>query len=228
MSATAAMPQEITVDIVSDTVCPWCYVGKRRFEEALAQRPEGLDVYVGWRPFQLNPDIPAEGKDRRTHLAAKFGSDDQAKQIYQAIKDAGDSVDLDFNFEAATRQPNTVNSHRLIDLAAKNGAQDDVVERLFQAYFMDGRDIGDIKTLVDIAVDAGMNEEATLEYLESDDDIERIQKEDQTARQMGIQGVPCFIINRKYAISGAQEPEVFLKAFEQVMEEEAAAAAEAD
>lgn len=220
------MAKEITVDIVSDTVCPWCYVGKRRFEEALAKRPEGLDVYVGWRPFQLNPDIPAEGKDRREHLAAKFGGDGKAKQIYQAIKDAGDSVDLDFNFEAATRQPNTVNSHRLIDRAAQAGMQDDVVERLFQAYFMDGKDIGDIRTLVEIAVSAGMDEDDTLQYLEGDDDIDRIQKEDQMARQMGIQGVPCFIINRKYAISGAQDPEVFLKAFEQVLAEEETEAAE--
>jgi len=214
------MPKEITVDIVSDTVCPWCYVGKRRFEQALAQRPEDLDIYVGWRPFQLNPDISAEGKDRRTHLAAKFGGDDQAKQIYQAIRDAGDSVDLDFNFEAAERQPNTVNSHRLIDRAGQLGMQDAVVERLFQAYFMDGKDIGDTKTLVDIAAEVGMDADETLEYLESDEDVERIQKEDLMARQMGIQGVPCFIINRKYAISGAQEPDVFLKAFEQVMAEE--------
>ncbi len=214
------MPKEITVDIVSDTVCPWCYIGKRRLEQALAQRPVDIDIHVSWRPFQLNPDIPAEGRDRRVYLAAKFGGDEQAKRIYQTIRDAGNSVGLDFDFEAMDRQPNTVNSHRLIDRAGQLGMQDIIVERLFQAFFMDGRDIGDIKTLADIANDASLDIDETLEYLESDEDVERIHKEDLVARQMGIQGVPCFIINRKYNISGAQDPGVFLSAFEQVMTEE--------
>jgi len=214
------MPKEITVDIVSDTVCPWCYIGKRRFEQALAQCPADLDIYVSWRPFQLNPDIPAEGKNRRVYLATKFGGDEQAKRIYQTIRDAGNSVELDFDFEAMDRQPNTINSHRLIGRAGQLGMQDVVVECLFQAFFMDGKDIGDIRTLVEIANNAGMDIDETLEYLESNEDVERVHKEDLVARQMGIQGVPCFIINRKYHISGAQDPEVFLKAFEQVMTDE--------
>ncbi|MCY4190442.1 MAG: DsbA family protein, partial [Rhodospirillaceae bacterium] len=123
------MPKEITVDIVSDTVCPWCYIGKRRFEQALAQRPADLDIHVSWRPFQLNPDIPAEGKDRRVYLAAKFGGDEQAKKIYQTIRDAGNLVELDFDFEAMDRQPNTINSHRLIDRARQLWMQDVIVVR---------------------------------------------------------------------------------------------------
>ena len=225
------MTREFTVDIVSDTVCPWCYVGKRRFEEALANLPPDLDVYVGWRPFQLNPDMPAEGMDRQAYLSAKFGGDSRAKQIYDAIREAGETAGLDFDFANMARQPNTVDSHRLIDRAGRSderpGLQDAVVERLFQACFMEGRDIGDRETLVALAADAGMDAEETRAYLESDEDVERIRQEDTMARQMGIQGVPCFIINRQYAVSGAQDPEVFLKAFEQVLAaEETATSAE--
>ncbi|MDE0149250.1 MAG: DsbA family oxidoreductase [Rhodospirillaceae bacterium] len=226
------MSRKITVDIVSDTVCPWCYVGKRRFEEALARRPPDLDVYVGWRPFQLNPDMPAEGMDRKAYLAAKFGGDERAEHIYSAIREAGASTGLDFDFAAMPRQPNTLDSHRLIDRAGRAaedsggrpGLQDAVVERLFRACFMEGRDIGDRETLVALAADAGMDADETRAYLDSDEDVERIRQEDRMARQMGIQGVPCFIIDRQYAVSGAQEPAVFLKAFEQVLEAEKAAA----
>ena len=226
------MARKITVDIVSDTVCPWCYVGKRRFEEALANRPPDLDVYVGWRPFQLNPDMPAEGMDRRDYLAAKFGGDERAEHVYSAIREAGESTGLDFDFSAMPRQPNTLDSHRLIDRAGRTaegsggrtGVQDAVVERLFRACFMEGRDIGDRETLVELAADAGMDADETRAYLASHEDAERIRQEDLMARQMGIQGVPCFIVNRQYAVSGAQEPAVFLKAFEQVLQAEDAAA----
>ena len=229
------MTREITVDIVSDTVCPWCYVGKRRFEEALANRPPDLDVYVGWRPFQLNPDMPAEGMDRQAYLSAKFGGDDRAEHVYSAIREAGASTGLDFDFAGMARQPNTLDSHRLIDRAGRaaegsegrRGLQDAVVERLFRACFMEGRDIGDRETLVALAADAGMDAEETRAYLESDEDVERIRQEDTMARQMGVQGVPCFIVNRQYAVSGAQDPAVFLKAFEQVLAaEETAKSAE--
>ena len=230
------MARKITVDIVSDTVCPWCYVGKRRFEEALARRPPDLDVYVGWRPFQLNPDMPAEGMDRKAYLAAKFGGDERAEHIYSAIVEAGASTGLDFDFAGMARQPNTLDSHRLIDRAGRAaedsagrpGLQDAVVERLFRACFMEGRDIGDRETLVELAADAGMDADETRAYLASDEDAERIRQEDLMARQMGIQGVPCFIVNRQYAVSGAQEPAVFLKAFEQVLEAEDAAVASAE
>ncbi len=230
------MTRKITVDIVSDTVCPWCYVGKRRFEEALARRPPDLDVFVGWRPFQLNPDMPPEGMDRKSYLAAKFGGDERAEHIYSAIREAGASTGLDFDFGRMARQPNTLDSHRLIDRAGRAaedsggrpGLQDAVVERLFRACFIEGRDIGDRETLVELAADAGMDADETRAYLDSDEDAERIRQEDLMARQMGIQGVPCFIVNRQYAVSGAQDPAVFLKAFEQVLEAEEAAAKSAE
>jgi predicted DsbA family dithiol-disulfide isomerase len=212
-------PTTITIDIVSDTVCPWCYVGKRRLERALADKPDDIKVMVGWRPFQLNPEMPDGGMDRRDYLEAKFGGKESAKKVYSAIEDAGKSEGLAFDFSQMARQPNTVNSHRLIDFAAKTGNQDAVVEALFQAYFVDARDIGDVEELVAIAMGAGLDEAETRTYLESDEDVERIREEDATARQMGVQGVPCFIINRKYAISGAQDPAVFLQAWEQIQKE---------
>lgn len=212
-------PATITIDIVSDTVCPWCWVGKRRLERALAAKPDNLRVLIGWRPFQLNPDMPEDGMDRKQYLELKFGGKERAQQIYSQIREAGDGEGLPFDFEQMGTQPNTVDSHRLIDRAGRDGLQDAVVEALFQANFVDGRDIGDTDTLVEIAAAAGMDAEETRAYLESDEDRDRIQAEDKMAREMGVQGVPCFIMNRKYAISGAQDPEVFLQAWQQMAQE---------
>lgn len=201
------------VDIISDPVCPWCLIGKRRFERALAQRPD-LEVQVGWRPFQLNPDMPREGVDRATYLEAKFGGKEKARQIYQRVSEAGASEGIDFDFNGIPRTPNTVDAHRLIRWAGSAGVQDQVVERLFQAYFIDGGDIGDRLVLLEIAERSGMDRGLVAELLESEADLELVRKEDALARQMGVQGVPCFIIDGKYVISGAQDPEVFLKAFD--------------
>jgi predicted DsbA family dithiol-disulfide isomerase len=220
------MSKQITIDIVSDTVCPWCYVGKRRLEAALQRLPEDFEVLVAWRPFQLNPDLPREGADRRAHLERKFGGKDGAKRVYDAIDQAGDSVGIPFAFRDIERQPNTVDSHRLIDKAGQLGKQDAVVEALFKAYFLDGRDIGDLDTLVEIAAEAGLDADEIRAYLASDEDIDRIRAEDEMARKMGVSGVPCFILNRKYAVSGAQEPDVFLQAFETVAREAESADAE--
>ncbi len=215
----------ITIDIVSDTVCPWCFVGKRRLEQALAQMADAPEVTIAWRPFQLNPDMPREGADRKTHLRAKFGGDERFKQMYDAITEAGKSVEIPFAFDKVERTPNTIDSHRLIDRAGRNDRQDAVVEALFHAYFLEGRDIGDIDVLVDVATGAGLNGDEIRAYLESDEDIERMKAEDRKAREMGIQGVPCFVINQKYAISGAQEPAAFLQIFERIAGEAAQAEA---
>ena len=209
----------ITIDIVSDTVCPWCFVGKRRLEQVLARQGNSADVRIAWRPFQLNPEMPREGADRKTHLRAKFGGDDRLKQAYDAIVEAGKSVEIPFAFDDIERTPNTINSHRLIDRAGKTGRQDAVVEVLFRTYFLEGRDIGDIDVLVDVASKAGLDGDEIRDYLQSDEDVERINAEDKLAREMGIQGVPCFVVNQKYAISGAQDPAVFLQVFERIAEE---------
>jgi predicted DsbA family dithiol-disulfide isomerase len=218
----------ITIDIVSDTVCPWCFIGKRRLERALAKKGDEPKVFIGWRPFQLNPDMPAEGMERKAYLAAKFGGEQGAQRIYDNIRQAGGSEGIDFNFNAIPRTPNTVNSHRLIDRAGKEGKQDAIVEGIFHAYFLDGRDIGDTEVLVEIAAAGGLDADATRAYLDSDEDVERIRGEDAMARRMGVHGVPCFILNRKYAISGAQDPQVFLQAFAQIEAEMAAEVAPAD
>ena len=216
MSESLSCVVMITIDIVSDTVCPWCFIGKRRLERALAEKGAEPKVFVGWRPFQLNPDMPAEGLDRKDYLTAKFGGEQGAQRVYDNIRLAGESEGIEFNFNAVGRTPNTINSHRLIDRAGQDSKQDAVVEALFQAYFQNGQNIGDIDVLVDIGATGGLDADATRVYLESDEDVERIRSEDAMARRMGVQGVPCFILNRKYAISGAQDPQVFLQAIAQV------------
>ncbi len=209
----------ITIDIVSDTVCPWCFIGKRRLEQALAERPAGEEIQIRWRPFQLNPDMPADGLDRKSYLEAKFGGPEGARQVYRNIHDAGQTAGLDLQFDRIPRTPNTINSHRLLDRAHGLGCQDAVVEKLFQAYFCDGKDIGSIEILVEAAAAAGMDADETRAYLESDEDVEKIQNEDRMAREMGVQGVPCFIVNNKYAVSGAQEPAVFHQLLDKVAAE---------
>jgi predicted DsbA family dithiol-disulfide isomerase len=220
------MATRITVDIVSDAICPWCFIGKRRFERALRKAPGDIEVMVGWRPYQLNPEMPPEGMDRKAYLAAKFGGDGRADQIYKQVREAGAGEGIEFNFEGMRRTPNTINAHRLIGVAGRAGRQDPVVEALFRAYFLDARDIGDAATLVEIGAGAGLDAKVLADYFAGRDDVERVEAEDAMARRMGIQGVPCFIFNRKYAISGAHEPAAFLEVFD-VLRREAGAAAPA-
>ena len=215
------------VEIVSDTICPWCFIGKRRFERALAERPQPA-LRIGWRPFQLNPEMPPGGIDRQDYLAQKFGGAERAGQVYDPIHDAGRSAGITFAFGKIRRTPNTINSHRLIHRAAESGAQDAMVEALFRAYFLEGQDIEGVESLATIAEGAGMDRAAVTAYLESDADIDTVKAEDAMARRMGIQGVPCFIFNRKFAVSGAQEPAVFLKAFDMAVADERGETEEAE
>lgn len=214
------MTTRINIDIVSDAVCPWCFIGKRRLEAALDLAQGEFDVFVGWRPFQLNPDMPAGGADRKSYLAAKFGGPDRADRMYQSVREAGASAGIAFRFEDIQRTPSTIDAHRLIGVSGRAGVQDAVVEALFRAYFLEGRDIGDRAVLAGIAADAGLDPKVVGQYLAGTEDVERVRKEDETARRMGIQGVPCFIFNRKYAVSGAQEPEVLLQVMRRVKQEQ--------
>ena len=213
------------VDVIVDTVCPWCYVGKARFEKALAMRPD-LGVEIGWRPFQLNPAIPREGKDRDAYLAEKFGGVDRARQRYAVIGDAGRQEGIDFQFDRIERTPNSVDSHRLIAFARRDGRQDAMVDALFRAYFTDGRDIGEIEVLAAIAAENGLDRDVVRAYLAGDEDRAMIIAEDEMARGLGVNGVPCYIVDRKYAVSGAQSPEVFLRIFDLARHEEQRIAAE--
>jgi predicted DsbA family dithiol-disulfide isomerase len=213
------------VDVIVDTVCPWCYVGKARFEKALAMRPDQV-VEIGWRPFQLNPGIPRAGKDRRAYLSEKFGGGDRAERRYAVIGDAGRQEGIDFRFDRIERTPNTVDSHRLISHARREGRQHTMVDALFRAYFIEGRDIGEIEVLTEIAAESGLDGDAARSFLESDDDRAMVVGEDELARSLGVSGVPCYIVDRKYAVSGAQSPEVFLQIFDLVRHEGRQIAAE--
>jgi predicted DsbA family dithiol-disulfide isomerase len=200
------------IDIVSDAICPWCYIGKRRLEQALIQAPQP-DLEVGWRPFQLNPDIPAEGMDRKDYLRAKFG-DSAGGRNYDRITELGREVGIPFAFDRIKRTPNTILAHRLIRHATREHRQDEMVETLFRAYFTEGEDIGSPATLARLAGVAGLDPATVETYLTSGEDDDTIRAEDAFARQIGISGVPCFIIDRQYAISGAQPAKAFVEVFD--------------
>jgi predicted DsbA family dithiol-disulfide isomerase len=214
------------IDIVSDAICPWCYIGKRRLEKALALAPQP-DLQIGWRPFQLNPDMPADGMDRKEYLQLKFG-DRAGGNMYQAVEEAGRGEGIPFAFDRIKRTPNTILAHRLIRFAQREGRQDEAVETLFRAYFTEGANIGQVETLVGLAEVMQLDPDRMRAFLESDEEAEAIRAEDRFARQIGIQGVPCFIIERKYAVSGAQPPEAFLEIFELAKKEAAGENVSAD
>ena len=202
----------IYVDIVSDTICPWCYIGKRRFERALDLSGRN-DIAISRRPFQLNPDMPPEGMTRDDYVRAKFGGGDRPRQIYQAIAESGREAGIEFQFSKIKRTPNTVLSHRLVYWSAKQERQDEVVASLFKAYFEDGLDLGDLDILVECAARVGLDREDARKFLQSDDGRQEVVASDVYARRLGINGVPCFIVNRKYAVSGAQPPSAFVEVF---------------
>lgn len=201
------------IDIISDTVCPWCFIGKRRLERALKKRPD-IDADVRWHPFQLNPEMPLDGIDRQTYLNLKFGGSINAQEVYSNIINAGASEDLDFNFTAISRTPNSLLSHRLIYFCRNNSYQSIISENLFRSYFFHGLDIGEQRNLVRISEESGLNAIEVERYLRSDNDSQLIRTQDKRSRELGISGVPCFIINDEFVVSGAQEPEVFLQVFD--------------
>ena len=209
----------MNIEIISDTICPWCFIGKRRFEKALKQRPE-LDVNVSWRAFFLNPDMPAEGMERKDYVERKFGGKERAQAIYDRISEAGAGENITFRFDLIKRTPNTTDSHRLIHFAEQKGCQDAVVEILFRRYFLEGQNIGDTAVLSDAALEAGINRDEATQYLEGDADREKIKAAYIRANSLGVTGVPFFIFDNRYAISGAQPPEVFLQVFDRLQEEQ--------
>ncbi len=200
------------IDVFSDTVCPWCYIGKRRLERALAA-PGAPEAEISWRPFQLNPGMPAGGMDRAEYLAWKFGGAAPARRAYGAVRDAAAAESLPLRLDAIARTPNTLASHRLIHYAAGRGAQNAAVDALFRAYFTEGADIGDIDVLTGAAAAAGLDRAAARAWLESDEDRALVADRDRRARRMGVRGVPFFIVAGRYAVSGAHEPEFFRQVF---------------
>lgn len=204
------------IDIYSDTVCPWCFIGKRHLEQALAQ--DGVtDARLRWHAFQLNPDLPPEGRDRKEYLDAKFGGPENAMRIYARVEEAGRAAGIEFQFGKIQRSPNTFNSHRLIRLAETQQRADAAVESLFRGYFLEGRDLGDIATLAELGRRAGLAGDLDT-WLAGPEEAEAVRADLQTAGRFGIGGVPFFIFNRRYALSGAQPPEVFHQAMQAARE----------
>jgi predicted DsbA family dithiol-disulfide isomerase len=203
----------LRVDVIFDTVCPWCYIGKRRLEAAFRLRPE-LAPRVRWRPFMLNPDMPPEGVDRTAYLAAKFGNEGRIGRVQAAIVDAGHQEQIPFAFDRIRRTPNSVDSHRLIQFADATGVAGPVAEAVFSAYFVEGLDIGDRDVLVAIGVDHGLDAGSLDRYLSSSDDVSRIRLDNAAYHRLGINGVPAFIFGDAFVVSGAQEATILARAFD--------------
>ena len=212
MNASAA---PLVVDVVSDVVCPWCFIGKRHLEAALAGLPDGAAAVVRWHPFELNPDLPAEGVDRRGYLEAKFGGAARAAEIYARVREAGVRAGIAFDFEAIARQPNTREAHRLIAWSQAQGDAGPLVERLFRAYFVEGRFVGDRDTLAALAADTGLDADAARAWLASGQGTDAIEAAEARVRSLGIGGVPFFIFDGKVGLSGAQPPEAIREAIAQ-------------
>ena len=218
----------LAIDIISDVVCPWCFIGKRRLEAALKlyreRSPGARAPKVVWHPFQLNPDMPEEGVDRDEYVKRKFGADRSA-QVYDRVTKVGREIGIPFDFTKVTRQPNTLAAHGLITLAIESGRQDAVVEAFFRAFFLDGKDLTSEETLSKAAVEAGLNEKDVKAFLASPDAKAHIEAKDRQARAIGVEGVPFFIFNKRLAVSGAQEPEMLLEAMLEAEKEPAPSAA---
>lgn len=221
MSNAQQEQKVVHIDVVSDVMCPWCFIGKRRLEKALAIVDSSVKVEVDWKPFQLDATLPEEGKDRQQYLSEKFGGKASADEKYAQIRDAGKGENIPFDFEAIKVSPNTLNAHRVIAWAAEAGhhRQDRVVERLFEAYFIEGKNIGDKAVLAAAAGDAGMDPSAVATRLETDEGLTEARLAVDNAHQIGVTGVPCFIVEQKYGIPGAQDPQTLANAIMQIANE---------
>jgi predicted DsbA family dithiol-disulfide isomerase len=207
----------IRLDIFSDPVCPWCYIGKSNLDRALESRPEH-PFTVEWHPFQLNPDMPPEGRDRAAYLEDKFGGKLKAVQVYAQVEEAARAAGLDIDFAAIPRIPNTLDAHRLIHWAGIEGKQNAVVNALFRAYWREGRDIGDRSVLAQVAADAGMDHAVTARLLDTDADRDDIAARDLDARRKGVNAVPTFLIARQYVLSGAQPVALWQQVIDELSE----------
>lgn len=198
------------IDFIFDTICPWCYIGKRRLDRALAMRPS-LSPNIRWRPFLLNPDMPAAGQDRQVYLERKFGSTYRVQRIHAAATSAGADEGIEFNFDAITRTPSSVNSHRLIAWALNSDRESLVVENIFMAYFTLGLDISDIQILAKIAEASGLPGDEAERYLQTSGGISSIDAENTRVHRLGVAGVPCYIFDERYAVAGAQEADMLAR-----------------
>jgi predicted DsbA family dithiol-disulfide isomerase len=205
----------VSVEVISDVICPWCYIGKRRLEKAVAAFDRQHEIRVRWLPFQLNPQMPKEGISRREYRSRKFGTWERSQQLDTTMVAVGEAEGIHFALDKIERTPNTRDAHRLIWLADKEGVQDAVVEALFRAYFTEGRDISNHQTLLDVVAEAGLDRHQAEAVLNSDEGLEAIKEAEALARRLRVESVPFFIVNGTITLSGAQPPDVFLAAFNQ-------------
>ncbi|SRR6266851_8861543 len=207
--------QPVRIDVVSDVVCPWCFIGKRRLEKAIALNPD-IPVEVHWRPYFLNDWIPREGISREQYLTTKFGSPERYKGIAQRVSAAASAEGLTYAIDKISRQPNTLDAHRLIRWADEIGKAAEMKQKLMDLYFTEGADLTNHAVLVQAAADIGLNPEDVRAALESDRDVAEVEREALSAKEAGIEGVPCFIFSGKFAVSGAQEPEYLAEAIARI------------
>jgi len=222
------MPNSVSplpIDVFSDVVCPWCFIGKRRLERALTLVPE-VPVVINWRPYFLNPWVPREGMSRADYLTAKFGSVDRYASIAKRVVEAARSEGLTYATDKIARQPNTLDCHRLIRWAGESGAAGRMEQRLMDLYFTEGADLSDRAVLVQAAVDCGMDGDHVRDLLAGDTDIEQVGAEANTAQNAGIDGVPCFIFGGVFAVSGAQPPDYLADAIRRAAAQVAGRASE--
>jgi predicted DsbA family dithiol-disulfide isomerase len=217
-TATSLRSEPLTVDVVSDVVCPWCYIGKRNLEAALAKLPID-NVEIRWRPYQLDSTIPPEGIARRAYLERKFGT--RVDEIYTRVAAAGREAGIDFAFGRIERSPNTLDAHRVIRWSQSAGKQNEMVERLFRDFFLEGRDIGHRAILIEAATDVGLDAEVVRRLLDADADREEVREEIATAQRLGVTGVPFFIFAGRFGLPGAQPPDVLLNAINKAAEKSA-------
>ncbi len=213
MNILAPLPVRLSIEVVFDFVCPWCYLGVRRLNFLLARRRD-LRVELVWRPFLLNPDMPRQGMTRADYMIRKFGAEDRARRLYASIARLGAAEGVRFNFSAIRRTPNSVDAHRLVSHAAGYGVADEMVQAIFQAYFVEGQDIGDTDTLALIGAAHGLDRDSCRDFLLGSEGTEQVHAENLQAHRLGINGVPCFLIDGEHAIAGAQEGEVLERLIE--------------
>ncbi len=212
------------IDIFSDAICPWCYIGKRRLEKALKTLEEDhslheRNVEIHWHPFELNPQMPSEGMDRKQYRSLKFGSWAKSLQLDGQVTEAAAGEGLEFHFDRMTRTPNTARAHRLVAFARQHGTENAVAEALFHTYFSEGRDVGDIAVVRDVAMSAGLDDLQAVAYIESYEGIEELKEAESQSRSLEIQGVPFFVLNGTRTISGAQPPDIIANAIREAVKE---------
>jgi predicted DsbA family dithiol-disulfide isomerase len=211
----------LNIEIYSDLICPWCYIGRRRLEAGIKLLGASEPPNILWRPFELNPEMPNAGLDRKAYRTAKFGSWERSQSMDRDVAATGKTVGLDFNYERVLVTPNTFAGHRLLWWARHKGSQDNLADALFRAYFTEGLDIGKYEVLAKVAAKAGLSEEDAKRFLESDYGREEVLEEEREGFRRGFNGVPFFIVNGIPAFSGAQRPDTFVETFRQVLGEEA-------